>query len=219
MFYVGCHRPTITLLLYPGLGQAVHGTLAEFYSVVLKLCNCSQLAHHFKDKHMNSDVPPELYVGLVKGSFCSQEDQVLCLHVGHLNYWLSMFFESYTWGKEPGVQVPFLFMDEVWQCISNMRKNLLGLIIEIYLIKEISIIYILSARSYVLLSLLVITSTQKHKLLGSTPFTNILNSLSHGRNHMLFMWNKWCFGVLWTCTSVYSCFNVHNDLSPKSISY
>jgi len=30
MFYVGCHRPTTTLLLYPGLGQAVDDALAEF---------------------------------------------------------------------------------------------------------------------------------------------------------------------------------------------
>ena len=29
MFYVGCHRPTITLLLYSDLGQAVNGALAE----------------------------------------------------------------------------------------------------------------------------------------------------------------------------------------------
>jgi len=28
-FYVGCHRPTTTLLLYPDLGQAVNGALAE----------------------------------------------------------------------------------------------------------------------------------------------------------------------------------------------
>jgi len=25
IFYVGCHKPTITLLLYPALGQAVNG--------------------------------------------------------------------------------------------------------------------------------------------------------------------------------------------------
>jgi len=30
MFYVGCHRSTTTLLLSPGLGQAVNGALAEF---------------------------------------------------------------------------------------------------------------------------------------------------------------------------------------------
>jgi len=30
MFYVGCHRPTTTLLLYLGLGQAVNSALAEF---------------------------------------------------------------------------------------------------------------------------------------------------------------------------------------------
>jgi len=30
IFYVSCHRPTTTLLLYPGLEQAVNGTLAEF---------------------------------------------------------------------------------------------------------------------------------------------------------------------------------------------
>jgi len=27
--YVGCHRPTTTLLLYLGLGQAVNGALTE----------------------------------------------------------------------------------------------------------------------------------------------------------------------------------------------
>ena len=29
MFYVGCHRPTTTLLLYPSFGQAVNGALTE----------------------------------------------------------------------------------------------------------------------------------------------------------------------------------------------
>ena len=29
MFYVGYHRPTTTLLLYPGLGQVMNGALAE----------------------------------------------------------------------------------------------------------------------------------------------------------------------------------------------
>jgi len=28
-FYIGCHRPTTTFLLYLGLGQAVNGALAE----------------------------------------------------------------------------------------------------------------------------------------------------------------------------------------------
>ena len=35
MFYVGCHRPTTTLLLYPDLGQAVNGALAEFFMINL----------------------------------------------------------------------------------------------------------------------------------------------------------------------------------------
>ena len=31
MFYIGCHRPTTTLLFYPGLAQAVNGALAELF--------------------------------------------------------------------------------------------------------------------------------------------------------------------------------------------
>jgi len=36
MFYVGCYRPTTTLLLYPGLGQAVNGALAELVDAMVR---------------------------------------------------------------------------------------------------------------------------------------------------------------------------------------
>jgi len=43
MFYVGCHRPTTTLILYPGLGQAVNGALAELTQVCVCVCVCIEL--------------------------------------------------------------------------------------------------------------------------------------------------------------------------------
>ena len=36
MFYVGCHRPTTTLLLYPNLRLTVNGALAEFQAKKIK---------------------------------------------------------------------------------------------------------------------------------------------------------------------------------------
>ena len=55
MFYVGCHRPTITLLLYPDLGQAVDDTLAE-------LRGCQNLVGRMQIKKL-----PEFYIPSYRG--------------------------------------------------------------------------------------------------------------------------------------------------------
>ena len=44
MFYVGYHRPITTLLLYPGLGQAVNGALAELSKSRLLINNNHRMA-------------------------------------------------------------------------------------------------------------------------------------------------------------------------------
>jgi len=51
MFYVDCHRLTTILLLYPSLGHAVNGALAELLSAV----------NTFYNSHEAKYFPIELY--------------------------------------------------------------------------------------------------------------------------------------------------------------